>query len=131
MDRPRLIRQADRVKGLEKEVPRLVAREDPAGTIAAVRRRGESYEKKAGTRVAEGGQRAAPVDLAPKAARSTQRRLFPPRDEPRTPATGDDLAFEVAELGEAVVQGEEILRGLRRLRMMPSASLLWRRPRGR
>jgi hypothetical protein len=51
----RLIREADRVERAEQEVARLVAREDPTGSVTAVRRRSEPYDEESGPRVAEGG----------------------------------------------------------------------------
>jgi len=87
------------MQGAEEEVSRLVSREDPARAVTAVRRRGQADEEERRARVAECGQRPAPVGLGAKAAGSAPRRLLAPRDQPRTPAACDDLAFEPAKPG--------------------------------
>ena len=91
----------------EEEVPRLVAREDPAGAIPAVRRGGEPDDQEPRPRITERGKGTAPVDLSPKTAGSAPRGFLPPGDEPRTAPAGDDPGFETAENGDGIGQRRE------------------------
>ena len=93
-----LVREPDGVESTEKEVSGFVAGEDPSRAVAYVRGGRETHDQQARGRIAEGGQRPAPVRFPPKPPRSAPGRFFAPRDEPRTPAAGHDPALETPEL---------------------------------
>lgn len=106
-NRFRPVRESDRVERAEEKVPRLVTGENAAGPVAPVRRRREADDQEMGARVSEGGQRTAPVGLAPEAPRRSAGRFLSPRDETGTTAAGNDLAFKPAIAGLAVAQRRE------------------------
>ena len=81
----------------EQEAARLVSREEAAGAISAMRRRGEADQENPRLPITERRQGPAPVDLSPKTAGRVRRRLFAPGHEPRTAPAGDDLARDPGE----------------------------------
>jgi len=93
-----LVREPDGVESPEEEVSGFVAGEDPPRAVASVRGGRETHDQQARGRIAEGGQRPAPVRFPPKPPRSAPGRFFAPRDEPRTPAAGHDPALETPKL---------------------------------
>jgi hypothetical protein len=102
-----LVGEADRVERSEEEVPGLVAREDPAGAVPAVRGRSEADDPETRPRISERRERPTPVDLAPEAPWRATCGLLPPRDQARTAPAADDLVFEAAEFGGDVLQRRE------------------------
>ena len=89
-----LVRQPDPVQRREQEVARAVAGEDPAGPVAAVRRRREPEDQHPRRRIAEALHRPAPV--VPVAIRRPllARDLLAPLHEPRAAAAVDDRLVE-------------------------------------
>ncbi len=96
-DRLGTAREPRRVQGAEEEIARLVSREHASGAVASVRRGGEADEEDPGAGIAEGRERPRPVPLPPEAERRMPRGLFPPRDQARAAAAGDDLALDPLE----------------------------------
>jgi hypothetical protein len=92
-----LVREACLVECAKQEVARFVAGEDSPGAIASVSGRRKADQEDPGTGIAEGGKGSRPVGLAPESAGSVDGSELAPGDEPRAPAAGDDLAFELAE----------------------------------
>src|SRR5207244_12732421 len=93
----RLIGKAGPVKGGEQPVARAIAGENPAGAIAAVRRRRQAANQHACLVVAEAGDGPAPIFLILISGPFFSRCLFSPMHQPRTAATGDDAFVEQAE----------------------------------
>jgi hypothetical protein len=96
-NRLRPVREADREESAEEEVARLVACENPAGAVPAVRRRREPDDQEARARITEWRERTAPVLFSAKAARDASRRLFAPGDETRTTPARNDAVLEAPQ----------------------------------
>src|SRR6185503_920624 len=79
-----------------------VAGEHPPGPVRAVRRRREPEQYHARGRVAEPGDRAAPVVPVAERRALLPCHLLAPRDEPRAAAALDDLALELSELAHVL-----------------------------
>src|ERR687898_755373 len=83
-------RKAGTVQRSEEEVARPVAREEAAGPVRAVGRRGEAEDHDPRVRVAEARDGAPPVSLIAEGRTLLAGDLLAPLDEPRTaPARGD------------------------------------------
>src|SRR6185437_6190206 len=81
----------------EQPVTGPIAGEDPAGPVAAMRRRGEPEDAHAGVRIPEPGQRATPVRLARIRRAFHPRHLLAPLHQPRAPPALDDLLLDRVE----------------------------------
>ena len=90
-----------RCSDAEQPVARAVAGEHAAGAVAAVRRGREAVDQHARLRVAEAGDRRAPVLLVGVRRAALARDLLAPRDEPRAAAADDDPRLERGEAGRA------------------------------
>src|ERR1700758_4417039 len=97
MDRGGLISEAGSGKGGEQPVAGAIAGENPAGTIAAVRRRRQAANQDAGLDIAEARQGPAPIFLIPVSGPLFSRGLFSPAHQTRAAATRDDAFVEQAE----------------------------------
>ena len=95
----RLVGEAGAVQRGEQEVARAVAGEDAAGAVGAVRGRRQAEDQHARRRVAEAGDRAAPVVPVAERRALLARDELAPLDEPRAGAAGRDLGFERLERG--------------------------------
>jgi hypothetical protein len=94
VQRRRLVGEAGTVQRGEEEVARAVAGEDPAGAVRAVGGRREAEDHHGRARIAEAGDRSAPVLLVAERGALLARDELAPRDEPRAAPAGDDLALE-------------------------------------
>ncbi len=83
-----------------QEVARGVAGEHPPGPIPAVGGRGQSDDEDPGVRVAEPGERAAPVRFVTEAGDLLECHPFSPGDQARAAPAVDDLPRECLEGGE-------------------------------
>ena len=93
----RLIRKAGLMERAEQPRPALITREDPSGTVAAMRRGSQADQEQPRATVAESGQRPRPVRLAAIPAWRLRRRGFTMEDEPWTAATAYDRRAELPE----------------------------------
>src|ERR687894_1526209 len=91
------VRQTRAVERREEEVTRAVAGEDATGPVGAVGGGGEPEEDDPCSRVAEAGDRAAPVSLARVGCPLLAGDLLAPLNEPRAATTRDDLRLERSE----------------------------------
>jgi hypothetical protein len=80
-----------------QEVARGIAREDPAGAIAAVRGWGQSDQQDPPVRVAEPGDRPAPVGLIAKPCDLLAGDPLAPLDEARAAPAFHDLRGQRGE----------------------------------
>jgi len=106
------------VEGGEQEVPGPIAREDAAGAVAAVRRRGKPDDDDARGGYAPPGYRPGPVTLSGETPRRIVGGVLAVLDQARAQTTVDDL---VPKLGQgdrplAQVDARTPLRPLRRPR---------------
>lgn len=92
--RLRPVGQPHGVQRAEKEVARLIAREDAAGPVPAVGRRRQAHDEKPRGRISERGDRTGPVGLPHEAPGRIPRNAFAPGHQPGTSAARDDLALE-------------------------------------
>src|SRR5215211_8203395 len=95
--RGRLVGEAGAVEAGEQPVAGAVASEDAAGAVAAVGGRGQADDEQAGRRVAEAGDRAAPVLLVAEGGPLLPGHLLPPGDQPGATAAVGDLGGEAVE----------------------------------
>ena len=95
--RGRLVGEAGAVQGGEQEVAGAVAREHATRAVGAVRGRGEPEDQHARGRVAEAGDRAAPVRPVAERGALLARDRLAPLDQPRAGAAGGDLRLEGGE----------------------------------
>ena len=125
-----LVREAAPDERREEEVARAVAGEHPPGAVAAVRGGARPTISTRARRIAEPGNRAAPVVLVAERRALLARDLLAPCDEARTRAASRDLARERGESSRAStgstarVRGDCLHRGAevdrRRRRPIPS-----------
>jgi hypothetical protein len=91
------IGEASGPQGAKQEVAGLIAREQAARTVAAMRGRGETDEENPRPGIAKRRKRPRPIELASKPARRIGRHLLPPGDQTRAALTGDDLPRDPRE----------------------------------
>jgi len=103
VERERKVRQAHGVEGAEKKITRGVAREEPAGSVSAMRGRSESHDHQPRARIAEGGERPGPVLLPPKPPRRNTRDTLPPRVQARAAPAGDHLPLDRVEEARCLI----------------------------
>ena len=89
----------------EQEVARPVAGEDPAGAVAAVRRRRQADDQDPRPGIAEPGTGRPQYVWSANARDLLRRDLLAPCDEPGTGATDDDLGVDLGERGHPLSIG--------------------------
>ena len=94
-DRP--VGEPDRMERSEEEVARRIAREDPTGPVAAVRRGREAEQQDARVGVTEAGHGTRPVGLVAEAGDLLACHPLAPLDQPRAAAALHDLGGQRRE----------------------------------
>src|SRR5205809_8010766 len=94
MLRRRLVGETRAVQRGEQPIARAVTGEDAPRAVAAVGRRRQAADQQARPRIAETGDRLAPVFLVPKSRALRAGNLLAPGDEARTGATSRDAAVQ-------------------------------------
>jgi hypothetical protein len=89
----------------EQEIARRVAREDPTGPVAAVRRRRQPDDEDPRVRVAETRDGPAPVRLVAEPGDLLAGDLLAPGDEAGAAPAGDDLGCQLGKLVGARTSG--------------------------
>src|SRR5215218_9497273 len=95
--RGRLVGEDGAVEAGEQPVAGAVAGEDAAGAVAAVGGRGQAEDEQAGRRVAEAGDRAAPVLLVAEGGPLLPGHLLAPGDQPGAAAALGHLGGQAVE----------------------------------
>lgn len=70
---------------------------DPAGAIAAVRRRSQTADEQSRSRIAEARHGSAPIRFVSKSGAFLTRHLFAPLHQTRTSTAGDHLRLQLSQ----------------------------------
>ena len=108
-DRGGLIRESVPVEGAKQPVAAPISREDAAGPIPSMRRRGKADDEEPGARISEAGDGPPPVLPIPERGPLRSGDLLAVSDQARAAAAADDLgrdAFQgIATAGRLSVRG--------------------------
>ena len=95
--------EAAGVHGTHQEIAGSIACEHPAGAVGAVCRRGQPDDQHAGLRIAEAGQRPAPVVVVPERRALLFSHASAVGAQPRTAVAGDDASMKGRDRCEHVL----------------------------